>query len=191
MRQARNRKYDMNTMIDAVVSEIARSVDLEICRSNPSFEKLHRNHRMYLLLSMLETEGVASKDSSCPTPRWGPSKRLDTFFGVERHGIEDTREDVAPPTALLTLGADFSKALLSFRAQKLEKEIGLVVSIFAMCRLGMVEYRGRNSDGACEFRAAKGFKKKMREYEKSGLPTNVIEIRDDDGPRTFFDEHQK
>src|ERR1700761_9082174 len=125
----------MKMKLDAVVAEIVRNIDLEIVQHNPGLAKYPRQHRLYVLFDFLRKEDVIKDVNEGDLPTLRPSTRLERFFGVERHGILDEYEDIVDPSALSAIHSEFGKEFDALRGEALEKEVGFIISLFAMYRL--------------------------------------------------------
>ena len=92
----------MKVGLDALVAEIARCIDWNLLEWDPKFDALSRPHRMHLILANLVREDVAraEKSDGGVGVRWRPSHRLDSYFGVKRHGIADEYEDAETPVCI-------------------------------------------------------------------------------------------
>jgi hypothetical protein len=174
--------------LDAVVAEIVRSFDSEVCDETPKFKSLLKAHRMHLLLQMLERRDVArvEKGSAEISPYWRPSKRLEGFFGVERHGFADEYEDVDHLPAILEIADQFARVILGKMTEpKVEKDVGIIISFFAMYRQGLVKYAGKGNDGLFLWRPTRKLKREIQEIEGKGAPTSILEEVDHDGNSKF------
>lgn len=171
----------MKVALDALTAEIARNVDWNIREWDSQFEEIPRAHRMNLILHHLASLDVAraEKSDGAVGIRWKPSRRLEAYFGVTRHGIADDYEDVEQLMPISGLADELSR-ILQGNEEAVEIHIVHTVVYFALYRLGMLEYRGRK-DGVCEFNKSSNFAERCDEYEQNGDLASVTEVLDEAG----------
>jgi hypothetical protein len=169
----------MKVGMDALIAEIARCLDWNFLECDPKFDALSRPHRMQLILASLVREDVAKAEKSDGGVgvRWRASHRLESHFGVTRHGIPDEYEDAGAPEVISTLADEFSKDL-QVNGDAVEVHTVYAASCFAMYRLGMLEYRGKE-DGFCQFYKSPDFVARSEELERRGDLASVTEVVDE------------
>jgi hypothetical protein len=158
----------MEVRLDAVIGEIAETVDSSLLRAEPNFTTLPRPNRMHLILLALMYCDIARPYNSNGVMRWRPSRCLNKHVGVRGHGIPDERELTEKPTTISTLADELLETL---RANSdLVVDVAFhVIRRFAMYQMGLFEYRGRE-DGRCQF------------YRSS----QRLLVEDEDGNKTDF-----
>lgn len=141
----------MKVRLDAVIAEIAGSIDVNILIRHPSFADLPRFHRMHFITAFLASRDIAQAERSGGRKvlRWQPSRSLEGNFGVKGHGIRDELERIERPIFISTLADEFSD-LLGANGKTVSKVISQVLLRFEMHSKGLLEYRGRK-DGLCRF----------------------------------------
>jgi hypothetical protein len=141
----------MKVRVDAVIAEIARTLDVNLLRQDPNFEALPRFQRMHFIMAALVRGDIASgeKPGGRKVLRWRPSRRLESCFGVKRHGIPEELERIEAPIAISTLADEFSEVLQA-NGEMIEEVASYVLRLFAMYEMGLFEYRGK-TDGLCQF----------------------------------------
>lgn len=141
----------MKVQLAAIVAEIARTVDRDLLEFDPTFAILSRPHRMSLIMTCLQREGVASPGTSNESVvRWEPSERLQGFLAIKSAGIIDDVEDVACPTGIFSAADEFSR-ILRTRPYLVAEITSSVVRQFQMYNVGLLEYCGKGA-GLCVFR---------------------------------------
>jgi len=141
----------MKVKLDALIAEIAGTLDVNLLRQDPNFATLPRPQRMHFIVACLERCDIAraEKAGGRRVLRWQPSRRLDGYFGVKCHGIPDELERIETPIAISTLADEFSEVLQA-NGETVEEAASYVLRLFAMYKLGLFEYRGKK-DGLCQF----------------------------------------
>jgi hypothetical protein len=139
----------MEVRLDALVAEIAETVDSSLLREEPNFSTLQRPNRMYMILLSLMCCDIVRSNKSNGGMRWRPSRRLNKHVGVKDHGIPDERERIEKPMTISTLADEFSETLRANSEEVVEVAFH-VLRCFAMYQMGLLEYRGRE-DGRCLF----------------------------------------
>lgn len=141
----------MKVKLDAIVAEIANAVVSDLLEHDPRFEQLPRPERMHLIVAMLRDRRLVRLENanSAATPYWRPARRLQSYFGAGEHGIGDEHEELALPSAISFLADEASQAMARFDVQ-LDQIVGLVITVFAMYKQGMLEFCGKE-DGLCSF----------------------------------------
>lgn len=142
----------MDVKLDAIIAEIARTLDLSLLKHEPEFANLPRAQRMHFIARSLRARGIArgEKFGGRKVRRWRPSRYLKSHFGVKDHGIPDEIERIEAPAAFSTLVDEFS-ALLDFNDETINEVTDYVIRRFRMRALGLLEYRGKGDDGFCQF----------------------------------------
>jgi hypothetical protein len=175
----------MKIKLDAFVAEVARNLDLEILKHNPDVSKFARAQRFYVIFDFLRKEDVVRDTTEEGQESLRPSARLEQYFGAERHGIADEYEEVIDPTALSAIHMKLGDELRIRGGEALEADVGLVISLFGMYRLGELEYCGKEEDGLCQFRPNRKFGKSM----SRGAPTRIVECVDEPGRVRFTEQY--
>jgi hypothetical protein len=157
----------MEVRLDALVAEIAETVESNVLRDNAKFAILQRPNRMHLILLSLMCCDIVRSNKTNGGMRWRPSRRLNKHVGVKDHGIPDERERTEKPMTNSTLADEFSETLRANSEVVVEVAFH-VLRCFAMYQMGLLEYR--REDGRCRF------------YRSS--PRLLVE--DEDGNKTDF-----
>jgi hypothetical protein len=141
----------MKVRLDAVIAEIAGTLDLRLLRQDPKFANLWRPHRMHLIMPSLARCDIAraEKSGGRKVLRWRPSRRLKNCVGVKPRGIPDELERIEAPIAISTLADEFSEVLQA-NVETVEEVASYALRLFAMYEMGLFEYRGKK-DGLCQF----------------------------------------
>jgi hypothetical protein len=164
----------MDVKLDAIIAEIARTLDLRLLIHDPEFATLPKPQRMHFVMRCLAGHDIArgEKYGGRKVRRWRPSHHLEKSVGVKNHGIPDEIERIEAPVTISTLVDDFSE-LLNANDEPINELTDYVLRLFGMYSLGLLEYRGKD-DGFCQF-------------EKSGRRIDVV---DEAGNMTdFVDKH--
>lgn len=140
----------MQARMDALVAEIARTVDFKLLSRDPDFADLWQPNRTHLLLTFLKRCDVARTEKWTGSVLWLPSRNLERKFGVKGHVIPDEVERTERPIGFDTLADNFSEALQANR-DLVDEATAHVVRRFAMYEMGVLAYRGKR-DGLCQFR---------------------------------------
>jgi hypothetical protein len=139
----------MKVRIDAVIAEIARTLDVNLLRQDPNFAALLRPHRMHFIFrSLVRCDIARAEKSGRRVLRWRPSHRLKDYVGLNPRGIPNELETIKPPTAFSTLVEEFDEVLQA-NGETVEEVASYVLRRFAMYELGLFEYRGKK-DGLCQ-----------------------------------------
>jgi hypothetical protein len=104
----------MDVKLDAIIAEIARTLDLCLLIHGPEFEMIPKPQRMHFITRSLATRGIAKgeKYGGRKVRRWRQSRHFEKKrFGVKDHGIPDEIERIEAPVAISTLVDEFSKLL--------------------------------------------------------------------------------
>jgi hypothetical protein len=103
----------MDVKLDAIIAEIARTLDLSLLIHDPEFAIIPKPQRMHFITRSLATRGIAKgeKYGGRKVRRWRQSRHLEKNFGVKDHGIPDEIERIEAPVAISTLVDEFSKLL--------------------------------------------------------------------------------
>ncbi len=173
----------MKVGLDALVAEIDRSLDWNLLEWDPKFGALSRSQRMHLILANLVREDVARTDKldGGILVRWQPSRRLESYFGVTRHGIPDEFENVDASPAISAIADEFYKVLQA-NGDGVETHTVFVISCFTFYRLGMVKYLGKD-DGLCQFSKSPDFDIMSEELDNC---TRIEEVLDQNGRTVKF-----
>jgi hypothetical protein len=141
----------MNVRLDALIAEIARTLDVSLLRHDPRFATLPRPQRMHLIVRTLARCDIArgEKYGGREVRRWRPSRRLERNLGVKGHGIPDEIERIEAPIAISTLVDELSD-LLKENGEAIDEVTHYVLRLFGMHELEFLEYRGKR-DGLCQF----------------------------------------
>ena len=141
----------MKVRLDAVIAEIAGNIDAELLEHNSEFAALPRFNRLHFILRSLASCDLAraEKSGGRKVLRWRPSNRLKNYFGLKPRGIPDEYERIEAPTTISTL-ADKLDEILQTLVEPIEETAFAVLRRFAMCEMGLFEYRGKE-DGLCQF----------------------------------------
>ena len=78
-----------------------------------------------------------------------PSHRLKNCVGLKPRGIPDEFERIEAPTTISTLADEFD-GILQTLVDRIEETAFGVLRRFAMCEMGLLEYRGKKG-GLCQF----------------------------------------
>jgi hypothetical protein len=103
----------MKVRIDAVIAEIARTLDVNLLRQDSNFETLPRPQRMHFIFRSLARCDIARAETfgGRKVRCWRPSRRLGRNFGVKWHGFPDELERIERPVAISTLADEFEELL--------------------------------------------------------------------------------
>jgi hypothetical protein len=140
----------MQSRIDALVAEIARTIDSRMLADDSNFADLWRPYRSHVLLTHLVRRDVARTEKWSGTVRWLPSRNLEINFGVKGHVIPDEVERTERPLGMNTLVDEFSEYLTA-NTEFVDEATSYYLRRFAMYQKGLFEYRGKK-DGRCQFR---------------------------------------
>ncbi|MCK1546750.1 hypothetical protein IVA98_22795 [Bradyrhizobium sp. 160] len=141
----------MDVRLDAIIAEIARTLDASLLMHDPEFANLPRSQRMHLITRCLAARGIArgEKYGGRKVRKWRPSSQLGSSFGVKDHGIPDEVEHIEAPVAMSTLVDGFSD-LLQTNHEPINQVTDYVLRLFGLHALGLLQYRGKD-DGFCQF----------------------------------------
>lgn len=103
----------MDVKLDAIIAEIARTLDLSLLMHDPEFAALPKPQRLHFITRSLATRGIAKgeKYGGRKVRRWRQWRHFEKNFGVKDHGIPDEIERIEAPIAISTLVDEFSKLL--------------------------------------------------------------------------------
>jgi len=103
----------MDVKLDAIIAEIARTLDLSLLMHDPEFAHLPKPQRLHFITRCLAGHDIArgEKYGGRKVRRWRPSRHLEKSVGVKNHGIPDEIERIEAPVAISTLVDEFSKLL--------------------------------------------------------------------------------
>lgn len=146
----------MDVKLDAIIAEIARTIDHSLLMHDPEFAQLPKPQRMHFITRSLATRGIArgEKYGRRKVRRWRPSRQLQKSIGVNTHGVPDEIERIEAPLAISTLIDEFSK-ILDCNDEAINDVTDYVLRLFGMHALGLLEYRGKD-DGFCHSTGQKG-----------------------------------
>ena len=163
----------MKVKLDAIIAEIAETLDTNLLRHDPNFAALPRFHRMHFLMACLARCDIAKAEkwSGGRVRRWRPSRSLEINLGVKKHGIRDELERIEAPIAFSTLADEFSEVLRTNR-EAVEEVAAYVLRRFGMCALGLLEYRGKK-DGLFLFE--KSSSKRIDVVDEDGNIADFVE----------------
>jgi hypothetical protein len=141
----------MKVRVDAVIAEIARTVDVNLLRQDPNFEALPRFNRMHFIMAALVRGNIArgEKPGGRRVLRWRPSHSLKDYVGLNPRRIPNELERIEAPIAISTLADEFEE-FLQANDEMIEEVASYVLRLFAMYEMGLFEYRGKR-DGLCQF----------------------------------------
>jgi hypothetical protein len=102
----------MKVRLDALIAEIARTLDVDLLRRDPNFVSLFRPHRMhYIVASLVRCDIARAEKYGRRVLRWRPSPRLKNRIDVKSHGTQDKLERIERPVAISTLADEFAEFL--------------------------------------------------------------------------------
>src|SRR5580704_7196697 len=103
----------MKIRLDAVIAEIAASIDAELLEHDSDFAALPRFNRLHFILRSLARCDLAraERSSGRKVIRWRPSHRLKDCVGLKPRGIPDEFERIEAPIAISTLADEFDEFL--------------------------------------------------------------------------------
>lgn len=141
----------MKIRLDAVIAEIAGSIDAQILECEPRYEALPRFNRLHFILRALARADIARAERSGGRKaiRWRPSRRLKDCVGLKPRRIPDEFERIEAPKTISTLADEFEEFLQTLGGPIEDTAFG-VLRRFAMYEMGLLEYRGKK-DGRCQF----------------------------------------
>lgn len=141
----------MKVKLDAVMAEMAATIDANLLEYDSNFAALPRFNRLHFIFRSLERCDMAraEKSGGRKVTRWRPSHRLKNCVGLRPRGIPDEFERIEAPMAISTLADEFEEILQTVRGPIEETAFG-VLRRFAMYEMGLLEYRGKK-DGVCQF----------------------------------------
>ncbi|SCB46873.1 hypothetical protein GA0061098_101213 [Bradyrhizobium shewense] len=127
----------MDVKFDAIIAEIARTLDLSLLMHDPEFATLPKPQRMHFITRCLAGHDIArgEKYGGRKVRRWRPSRHLETSFGVQNHGVPDEIERIEAPVAISTLIEEFSKRL-DLNGKVINEVIDHVLRLFRMRSTG-------------------------------------------------------
>ncbi|MDI3561721.1 hypothetical protein [Bradyrhizobium sp. Arg816] len=134
----------MDVKLDAIIAEIARTLDLSLRMQDPEFATIPKPQRMHFITRSLAGHDIArgEKYGGRKVRRWRPSRHLEKFAGVKNHGIPDEIERIEAPVAISTLVDEFYE-LLDINDEPINEVADYVLRLFGMRSLGLLEYRGK------------------------------------------------
>lgn len=134
----------MDVKLDAIIAEIARTLDLCLLIHDPEFEMIPKPQRMHFITRCLEGHDIArgEKYGGRKVRRWRPSRNFEKSIGVKDHGIPDEIERIEAPVAISSLVDDFSE-LLQANGETIDEVAAYVPRLFGMYAMGLLEYRGK------------------------------------------------
>jgi hypothetical protein len=141
----------MKVRLDAVMVEIAGTIDANLLECDSNFASLPRFNRLHFIFRALVHCDIAraEKSSGRKVMRWRPSHRLKDCVGLKPRGIPDEFERIEAPIAISTLADEFEEVLQTVSGPIEQTAFG-VLRRFAMYEMGLLEYRGKK-DGLCQF----------------------------------------
>jgi hypothetical protein len=141
----------MKVKLDAVMAEIAGTIDANLLEYDSNFAALPRFNRLHFIFRSLARCDIARAERSGGRKvlRWRPSHRLKDYVGLNPRGIPDEFERIEAPIAISTLADEFETILQTVRESIEETAFG-VLRRFAMYEMGLLEYRGKKG-GLCQF----------------------------------------
>lgn len=162
----------MNVRLDAIIAEIARTLDLSLLMHDPEFANLPKPQRMHFMTRCLAARDIArgEKYGGRKVRRWRPSRQVESNYGVTEHGIPDEIERIEPPVAFSTLADEFSD-LLQANDEAIDEVTHYVLRLFGMHALGLLEYRGKDG-GFCQFDRSE---KRIDVVDEGGNITDFVE----------------
>jgi hypothetical protein len=164
----------MKTKMNAVVGELVRNFDFEICQDVPRFKSVPGANRKHLLLEMLTHRDVVTFErvDNC----WRPSKRIGSYLGVNDHGLADDYDEVIATVSLenAALANEYAEHLNSISDAVIEKDVGLLVSLFTMHKQGLIEFDGRGADGLCRWKPVSDFDSKVSDIGQAMVKLDPV-----------------
>jgi hypothetical protein len=162
----------MKIRLDAVIAEIAASIDAELLEHDSDFAPLPRFNRLHFILRSLARCDLAraERSSGRKVIRWRPSHRLKDCVGLKPRGIPDEFQRIEAPTAISTLADEFDEILQTLDNPIEETAFG-VLRRFAMYEMGLLEYRGKK-DGLCQFKRSS---KRLLVEDEDGNTTDFVD----------------
>lgn len=162
----------MTVRLDAIIAEIAITLDTNLLRHDPNFANLPRPQRRHLIMTCLAGCDIAKgeKRGGRKVLRWQPSRRLERNLGVKHHGIPDEVERIEAPVAISTLADEFSE-LLQANGETVDEAASYVLRRFGMYGLGLLEYRGKK-DGLCQFERSS---RRIDVVDEAGNTTDFVD----------------
>jgi hypothetical protein len=141
----------MKVRLDAVMAEIAGTIDAHLLEYDSNFASLPRFNRLHFIFRSLARCDIA-RPEKCGRKviRWRPSHRLKDYVGLKPRGIPDEFERIEAPRFFSTLADEFDEYLQTV-SSPIEQTAFNVLRRFEMYEMGMLEYR-RKKDGLCQFR---------------------------------------
>jgi hypothetical protein len=141
----------MKVKLDAVMAEIAGTIDVNLLEYDSNFAALPRFNRLHFIFRSLACCDIAraEKSGGRKVIRWRPSHRLKDYVGLKPCGIPDEFERIEAPITIFTLADEFEEILQTVGGAIEETAFG-VLRRFAMYEMGLLEYRGKK-DGMCQF----------------------------------------
>jgi len=103
----------MDVKLDAIIAEIARTLDLSLLMHDPEFADIPKPQRMHFITRCLEGHDIArsEKYGGRKVRRWRLSRNFEKSIGVKDHEVPDEIERIEAPVAVSTLVDEFSKLL--------------------------------------------------------------------------------
>lgn len=162
----------MDVKFDAIIAEIARTLDLNLLTHDSEFANLPRPQRMHFITKCLAGHDIArgEKYGGRKVRRWRPSCQLEKSFGVRDHGIPDEVERIEAPVAMSTLVDEFSD-LLQTNDEPINEVTHYVLRLFGLHALGLLNYRGKD-DGFCQFDRSE---KRIDVVDEAGNTTDFVD----------------
>jgi hypothetical protein len=141
----------MKVRVDAVMAEMAGTIDGNLLEYDSNFAALPRFNRLHFIFRSLARRDIAKAERSGGRKviRWRPSHRLKDYVGLKPRGIPDEFERIEAPITISTLADEFEEILQTLDGPIEETAFG-VLRCFAMYEMGLLEYRGKK-DGLCQF----------------------------------------
>lgn len=162
----------MDTKLDAIIAEIARTLDFSLLMHDPEFSTIPKPQRMHFITRCLAGHDIArgEKYGGRKVRRWRPSRQLEKSIGVKDHGIPDEIERIEAPVAISTLLEELS-GLLDINEETINEATDYVLRLFGMHALGLLEYRGKE-DGFCQFDRSE---KRIDVVDDAGNKTDFVD----------------
>ncbi|RXH02193.1 hypothetical protein [Bradyrhizobium vignae] len=162
----------MDVKLDAVIAEIARTLDLSLLMHDREFATLPKPQRMHFITRCLAGHDITrgEKYGGRKVRRWRPSLHLEKSVGVKNHGILDGIERIEAPVAIWTLLEEFSK-LLDINDDPISEVTDYVLRLFGMHSLGLLEFRGEE-DGFYQFDRSE---KRIDVVDEAGNKTDFVD----------------
>ena len=148
--RGQHRIMNMKIRLDAVMAEIAGTIDVNLLEYDSNFADLPRFNRLHFIFRSLARCDIARAEKyGRKVIRWRPSHRLKNYVGLKPRGIPDVFERIEAPRFFSTLADEFEE-FLQTAGGPIEGTAFGVLRRLAMYETGLLEYRGKKN-GLCQF----------------------------------------